>query len=284
MAVNYIACEGGSKMKDSFYKKSLVLGIFILFIGAGVIPSISGNTGKMNIQSAKEVPSNFPLNNGYVNGYWTFNECSGDTLEDSSGHDFDGTIYGASWTGGHSGCGLDFDGVDDYVDLDAHSEDLGFNKTDDVIFSVYFKSTSTESGMIYCTAGTEHIPEARIELSSNGTLSFKVWTHVCGILVYSDDTYNNGSWHHVEIFFNGITANPTVSLYVDDDPVASTTAWLCDIENTDFSRAKIGRRGYEDEGYFDGKIDEFKITKYPGGNKQEPPTIDGPTSGAPDVE
>jgi len=59
---------------------------------------------------------------------------------------------------------------------------------------------------------------------------------------------------------------------------------LCDIENDDFSKAKIGRRGYEDEGYFDGKIDEFKIIKYPGGNEQEPPIISGPTSGDPGVE
>ena len=271
-------------MKDSSYKKSLVLGIFILFIVSGVVPSISGYTGKTSIQSTKEVTTSSLLNNGYVNGFWEFDTGSGSTAYDSSGHNYDGTIYGASWTAGYSGYALDFDGVNDYVDLDAHSEDLGMNKTDDVIFSVYFKSTSTDGGYIYCMAGNDHVPEARIELLSNGSLSFKVWTNVCGILVYSDNTFNDNVWHHVEIFFNGITSNPTVSLYVDGDSEGSVTTWLCDIENNDFSRAKIGRRAYEAEGYFDGKIDELKIIKYPGGNDQNPPTIDGPTSGDPGVE
>ena len=255
-------------MKNSSYKKSLVLGIFILLIGIGIIPGISGYAGKTSIQSTIEVPTSFPLNNDYVNGYWKFDECSGSTAYDSSGHNYDGTIIGATWTGGCSGCGLDFDGVNDYVNLDSHSVELGFNKTDDLIFSFCFKSTSTDSGMIYCTAGYQHIPEARIELLSNGTLLVKIWTQVCGINVSSENSFNDGSWHNVEVYFNGITANPTVDLFVDGDPEGSLTTWLCDIENDDFSRAKIGRRGYENEGYFDGKIDELKIIKYPGGNEQ----------------
>ena len=269
-------------MKDSSYKKSLVLGIFILFIGAGIIPGISGYAGKMSNQSTINGPSIFPLNNGYVNGFWKFDECSGSTAYDSSGHNYDGTIIGATWTSGCSGCGLDFDGVNDYVDLDSYSVGLGFNKTDDLIFSLCFRST--DSGIIYGIAGTQHNPEARIELLSNGTILIKIWTQVCGINITSENSFNDGDWHDVEIYFNGITSNPTVDIYVDGNPEGSLTTWLCDIENDDFSRAKIGRRGYEDEGYFDGKIDEFKIIKYPGGNDQNPPDISGPTSGHPGVE
>ena len=179
-------------MKNSSYKKSLVLGIFILFIGAGVLPSISGYTGKTSIQSTKEIPTSFPLNNGYVNGFWKLDTGSGSTAYDYSAHSYDGTIYGATWTAGYSGYALDFDGVNDYVELGTYSNDLGFNKTDDVNISVYFKSTSTESGMIYCAAGFEHIPEARIELLSNGTLYVKIWTHLCGIWIYSNGTFNDG--------------------------------------------------------------------------------------------
>ena len=237
-------------MKESLYKKILLYGIVFLFIGAAILPSISGYNNKISIQSTIEVPTSFPLNNGYVNAYWKFDECSGDILEDSSGHDHDGTIYGATWTGGWSGCALDFDGVNDYVDLDAHSEDLGFNKTDDLIFSVYFRATSTESGMIYGLAGYQHVPEARIELLPSGKLLIKIFTQVCGINVSTENSFNNNQWHNLEVFFNGITSNPTVDLYVDGDPEGSLTEWLCDIENTDFSRAKIGRRGYEAEGYF----------------------------------
>jgi len=48
----------------------------------------------------------------------SFDECSGTVAHDSSGAGNDGNIYGAAWTSeGHSGCALQFDGVDDYVEM-----------------------------------------------------------------------------------------------------------------------------------------------------------------------
>jgi hypothetical protein len=77
-----------------------------------------------------------------MNSFWKFDECSGDTIGDSSGHNYDGTRYGASWdSNGYSGCCLEFDGIDDYVDFTDHAKGINFNKTDDGIFSFYFKST-----------------------------------------------------------------------------------------------------------------------------------------------
>ena len=90
----------------------------------------------MSNQSTEEALTSFPLSNDYVNAYWKFDECEGNTAYDSSGHNYDGTIYGATWVGGVLGCALDFDGLDDYlnqhnhsVGLDNHSVGLGFNKT-----------------------------------------------------------------------------------------------------------------------------------------------------------
>ena len=118
-------------MNYNYYLKSLVFGILVLFIGASVAPSISGVTEKISEQSVIEFPTNFPMNNNYVNGYWKFDECSGDIAYDSSGHDYDGTIFEATWKDGYSGCALLFDGINDYVSLDDFSESLGFNKTDE---------------------------------------------------------------------------------------------------------------------------------------------------------
>ncbi|GAH26687.1 unnamed protein product, partial [marine sediment metagenome] len=87
------------------------------------------------------------LNDGLL-AYWNFDEGSGNTAYDSSGNN-DGIINGATWTTGYSGYALDFDGTDDYVDLDIHSENLGFNKTDSYKISVWINSTSTSAGMIY---------------------------------------------------------------------------------------------------------------------------------------
>jgi len=271
-------------MKKSSYKKILTNVIFLLLILAGIMPSITGSIEKTSIQLIKETPIGFPLNDDYLNAHWKFNECDGGTLGDSSGHDYNGVINGATWTDdGYSGCALIFDGVNDYVDLDSHSSDIMFNKTDDVIFSFYFKSSGT--GLIYSATASWGInPEFRIELLSNGSLLFYTITQMCGIILYSNGTYNDGDWHHVEYYHNGISSNPTVTLFVDGVFDSTFTHWLCEIESDDYALCTLGIHSYNSTDPFDGYIDEFKIIKYPNGNKQAPPVIDGPTIGKPNVE
>lgn len=270
-------------MRKSRYKKIFVLGILLFFIGASIVPNISGNVGKSAIRSNNEIVTNFLLSNDYYNAYWKFDDCGGSTLTDSA-HDYDGTINGATWTtSGHSGCALIFDGDNDYVLLNAHSEEIGLNKTDDSIYSFWFKST--DGGIIFsATASWGYNPELRIELCPNGTLMFKAWTQLCGIALYSSDTYNDGDWHHAEFYFNGITANPTIDLFVDNVLDNTVTHWLCEIANDEFAKTKIGMHAYYSTDCFNGYIDEFEIIKYEQGNDQAPPTIDGPTEGKPNVE
>lgn len=46
-----------------------------------------------------------------------FDEGSGTIAKDESGHGNDGTIYGATWTTGISGKALEFDGMNDYIEI-----------------------------------------------------------------------------------------------------------------------------------------------------------------------
>lgn len=269
-------------MKSS-YQKYIIVGIFLIFVGAGVFPNISGHIQKMSKQSQEKMTTNFISNNNYLNAYWEFDECSGSILEDSSLHDYDGTISGATWTSGHSGCALDFDGIDDYVSLDSHSEDLGFNKTDDLIYSFWINSSN--EGLIYSATAPWGInPELRIELLSNGSLLFKAYTSYCGIILISPNSYNDGNLHFINFTYNGLSSNPTVTLYVDNNFEISVTHWLCPIESDEFAKTKIGKQAHNSTSVYDGLIDDFKIIKYPGGNKQESPIIDGPTYGDPGEE
>lgn len=274
-------------MKNNLLKRSLVYGTILLLIGLGVTSSISGYIGKMGDTSTEETPNNFPLNNDdYINAYWIFDTGSGNIAYDSSGHDYDGTIYGATWTThtpSGSGYALDFDGANDYVDLDAHAEGLGFNKTDDLIFSFYFKSTANDKGMIYsASTGYGSNPEFHIHLD-DGYLAFHLEVTNCGFELYTNNTYNNNEWHYVEIIYNGISCEPTVEIYVDGDLDVKITHWVCPFENDEFTRTKIGRRSHNSSNYFDGILDEIKIIKFPGGNKQESPEISGPTKGEPGI-
>ncbi|MFA7372467.1 MAG: LamG-like jellyroll fold domain-containing protein, partial [bacterium] len=47
--------------------------------------------------------------------YWNMNEGTGTVINDTSGNNNNGTIYGATWVDGYSDKGLQFDGVNDYV-------------------------------------------------------------------------------------------------------------------------------------------------------------------------
>lgn len=50
-------------------------------------------------------------------GYWKFDEGSGNIASDSSGNGNDGTVNGASWTGGISNEALQFNGISNYVGI-----------------------------------------------------------------------------------------------------------------------------------------------------------------------
>ncbi|KYK25105.1 hypothetical protein AYK24_05210 [Thermoplasmatales archaeon SG8-52-4] len=261
-----------------------IFGIFIcMLLIITTIPNISGDIGMQNNKTVNETPNNFLINDDYVNAYWKFDDCNGTTLTDSA-HNYDGTINGANWTNNsYSGCALYFDGIDDYVNLNPHSSELGLNKTDDIIFSFWFNSTDT--GLIYSsTASWGYNPELRIELCTNGSLLFKIFTTACGISLYSNGSFNDGIWHHAAYYFNGITANPTITLYIDGVWNNGITLWLCGITNDDFAKTRIGMHSYYSTDYFKGFIDEFKITKYEQGNEQAPPSISGPLSGKPNIE
>ena len=250
-------------------------GIVLLFIGLGTASSIGEHVVKTNNQLNKEVPANFP---GGLLAYWKFDEGSGNTAGDSSGNGYDGTIYGATWVTD----GLEFDGVDDYVDLDTHSENLGLDKTDDYVVFAKFKSTSSSTGTIYCmTHTTVTRAFVYLELNSDGTLSFMMGDETCLFEITTPGSYNDGSLHDVEVKYFGEAVNPTLEIYVDGALKNSITDWLCPLLSEDFKTAKIGRRSGESINYFDGEIDEVKIYKATGGNQPpgKPAKPSGTTSG-----
>ena len=271
-------------MTRNMLKIGIVISLIMLFFGASIISSIGGYIEEIRIQSNRETPLGAPLNNEYMIAYWKFDDCSGSTLKDSSMYNHDGTIYGASWTAGQSGCALDFDGTDDYVNLDAYSSDFGFNKTDDLLYSFYFRTTSTNKNIIYslCRGDTYgYNPGFHIAILPNGSIQVQVWRLNCGILISSGGSYNDGSWHQAEILYNGISAKPIIDIYVDGTLIYSYEKYICNFYVDQFKYTNIGRHSHELVDYFDRNIDEFKIFKYEGGNEQNPPAIDGPTYGAP---
>ena len=268
-------------MKDSSVRLGLIFTIFVLFIGVSISPSIIGNVEKIANPSIDNFSINSYTENFKLLAYWSFDEGSGNLAYDYSGHGYHGTINGASWTTGYSGYALDFDGEANNVNLDIHSEDLGFNKTDDYKISAWINSESTESGVIYMISYSSPIPIFYIKFNFDGTLQMKVQsTSICELIINSTDSYNDGLWHYIEGIYYGNTSNPVIELYVDSEFVGRDSDWLCPMSSFQFKKAKIGMATYDSE-FFNGIIDEVKVFKIPGGNKPpNAPIISGPTSGS----
>ena len=276
------------KNNPCIVKKWLISIVVMFFIGASFIPSGIGYRGKISLQTTKEDSTNFIINDDFINAYWKFDECEGNIAYDSSEHSYDGIIHGATWTSdSYSGCALSFDGVNDYVNLDDYAKNnLGFNKTDDLIFSFHFKTSSTNKGIIFSQCRGDsygYNPGVHIALKSDGRIEVQVWRLNCGILMNSTGIYNDGSWHYVEIYYNGISSNPMVDIYVDSTFDSTYEKYVCSFFSDQFKYAQMGRNSHELTDYYNGKLDELKIIKYPGGNEQNPPIIDGPTHGLPDI-
>ena len=251
-------------MEYIFLRRGLVCGAAILFLGLCITSSIGVNVEQKT----------YPLMTGET-AWWEFNEGSGNIAYDSSGHNYDGTVYSATWTGG----GLSFDGVDDYVDFDAHATALGMNKTDDYIVQVRFKSTG--SGMLYSMSHTN--PERAyfdLIIDDEGKVGVIMGDVTCTFDLFTSGSYNDGEYHIIESNFYGDTTNPTLDLIIDGELDATTTEWLCPMIDEDFITAKVGRNSNTESDYLDGEIDDIKI--YKNGNGEHNPgitIISGPNEG-----
>jgi hypothetical protein len=270
------------KSLQTLYRTGFVLSVIILFVSTSVMPCISEDIEKTSSVLIEKTPENFSRQSEGLLAYWSFDEGSGIIAYDYSGHDYDGGLHGADWIYGYSGYALDFDGIGDYVYMDAHSEDLGFNKSDDYKISVWIKSNLTETGKIYEISDfSDYTPTAHVKLNGDGTLEAKVSsTTSCDVEIRTTESYNDDLWHYIECIYHGNQSYPTLELYVDEELVGSDTDWLCPMSSHQFKKAKIGITSYDTTQDFDGIMDEFKVYKKPEGNQPpNTPNISGPTTG-----
>ncbi|MCJ7571655.1 MAG: LamG domain-containing protein [Candidatus Thermoplasmatota archaeon] len=270
-------------MKNGLFRFGFIFTIFLLFIGISISPSIIGNVEQVTNPSVDYFSINSYTENFGSLAYWSFDEGSGNLAHDYSGHGFYGAINGASWTTGYSNYALDFDGEASNVNLDLYSKDLGFNKTDDYKISAWINTESTQSGVIYMMTYSSPMPIFYIKFSPDGTLQMKVQsTDICGLIINSTDSYNDGLWHYIEGRYYGNTVNPMMELYVDNELAGNDSDWLCPMSSFQFKMAKIGMGTYDSE-FFNGIIDEVKVFKIPS-TPPEKPKISGPASGKKETE
>jgi len=158
-----------------------------------------------------------------------------------------------------AGAALNFDGVDDYVELSANIAELG--KADFTIES-WIKTTSVSQGIVVFSDvdAVWEIGEKAFYLNNLGQLTFVGFGNN-----YMNSTLavNDGNWHHVAVTwdYSGTGTSGVGKIYVDG--VDKTGAVNYAATNNNMTGGfKIGRPNFqpgEAPNYFAGTIDEVRI-------------------------
>lgn len=208
-----------------------------------------------------------PPNETGLVGYWKFDEGSGTTANDSSGYNNHGTLYNdPAWIKGKIGKALNFDGVDDYVNVpDSPSLDITNNLT--VEAWVYPRSYGTKTpdewgqyhaGIVSKSDFNDQTYKLTFALS-NAThthLYFEInnMTSCIGLLSDAISPKLN-EWHHIAGVYDG----NYIRIYLDGSEIASKYIGYIVCRTNDQS-LKIGRDAYASSGRrFDGFIDEVRV-------------------------
>ncbi len=236
--------------------------IFLFFLAVAFC--IAENVDAAVIQRA-------PNNLGLV-GYWSFNEGTSTKATDMSGHGNTGTLNGANglptWTGGRLGGALNFDGVDDYVDIaptavtaltqgtisawiyptgDVYSFIVCLSDKDVVAtFAGMAFEATPDYGVYLKTAawyGRNGATQYIMAVSAGGSVPRNKWTH---IVVTVDGSGNS-------MYLNGAKITPTYN-----KGTASVTSFFSTVSDPDTFRIGMLNISTTDT-FYKGLIDEVRI-------------------------
>ena len=189
---------------------------------------------------------------GLVAAY-SFDENAGTTLSDVSGNGQAGTVVGASWTAGRFGSGLDFDGVDDGVDLPG----LGtFYDTGFTLEAWVKKRTTKRDATVLRSWSTGQDGSLMIWVPNTVGRYYQTLNKGTANYLDSGRAPTVGVWEHLATTYDGTT----VRFYVDGQQVATRT-FTGNVGDSDIWR--IGAYGPAAAGSSTGRSTKFGSTTAP---------------------
>ncbi len=185
--------------------------------GSGGAKTASANT-TINITAVNDAPT---FINGAV-GNWSFDEGSDTTTADNAYGTSTGTLNGANWTtGGQFGDALQFDGVDDYVEiLDAPELDISGPEFSASLWVKPDRGPGTED-MFFMKGDRQGIANVNYYLSWKDTGKMTWAFKSDGGFEYIDMDVTLPTvdeWNHVAVVFD----RPTVSIYINGTEYTSS--------------------------------------------------------------
>jgi hypothetical protein len=178
-------------------------------------------------------------------GHWKFDEFFGNVAADSSGNDYNGTLYGGpTWIPGQNFAALRFDGINDYVGTGVSL----LNNISDFSMTGWVSARNPGDSRIGLFGQND-----LIEMGFDGG-NIAVWTAA------SDATstvwiFPNDTWHHVAIVAKGTD----MMIYLDGE-LAATGAGANNYGTSSYP-FNIGGGGVWDESgnWFSGAIDDVRV-------------------------
>ena len=165
-------------------------------------------------------------------GSWHFNEGSGTTAYDSSGRGNNGTLVnGPTWVDGKFGKALQFDGSDDYVEVQ-HSDSLNIQGPITLETWVQIKSWAKSGSIVSKGTGGTYVWQIFVDSANkriagyfkvdtawrscySGTLSLDTWYHVISSWDGTNSyLYINGVQAGTDTTGSGTLATNTLSLFI----------------------------------------------------------------------
>lgn len=220
----------------------------------------------------------YDYNRGAPVAHWRFDECEGTVAHDSSGNEHHGTInIGATgtqstagtcstsgaWANGASGKfsgSLNFDGIDDYVELD--SARLSFERTSPFSIGLWMKPAALTTNTIFSKqlASSPYTGYA-LWLLSNGSVKFEMFNSTGSTMHSSAGTLVTGKWQHILITYDGSGSSADVNIYINGNPESTSDSGSISGSITNSVAPQImGREG--PNRVSSGQIDDVRVYNY----------------------
>jgi len=195
--------------------------------------------------------------------HWPMDETAGMVAADSAGS-FAGSLIGFSaddshWVAGYSGGGLNFDGTDDYIEVEGYPGICGRNPR---TISAWIKTPPDPTGKLSIVAWGQNQPGAYwlLEVDEDQRLRLSCGS---GFISANEQQVGDGNWHHIAVVLDPVDpARPLMSdvlLYVDGRRRTIYKIEEAQINTGCTENVRIGAAHGPDSNYFSGTIDEVAI-------------------------
>jgi len=193
------------------------------------------------------------LSLGLVANY-LFDETSGTTSVDSSGHYAAATLTGATFTSGLDGNAVTMNGTSSqYATLPTGI----VSSLTDFSISIWVYLNAAPSWVRLFDFGTGQTKYMYLTANDNTGMSYTITTSGTGgeQWITSSTPLTTGGWRHVAVTMGG----STVTLYVNGANVGQSTFTLTPSSLGSTNQNWLGRSEFAGDPYLDGRIDNFRI-------------------------